>query len=71
MKFRLISASEIQFAYCSDHLLKSAWNLELSTEIARGAISALFICIFHVYLFTQKERICTGGLAEGKYVKNS
>lgn len=71
MKIRLISASEIQFAYLSDQLLKSAWNLELSTETARRAISALFICIFPVYLFTQKERIYTGGLAVGKYVKNS
>lgn len=43
-------------ACCSDHLPESAWNLELSRKSARGAISALFICIFHTYLFTQKEQ---------------
>lgn len=41
---------------CSDHLPKYAWNLELSRESARGAISAIFICIFHTNLFTQKEQ---------------
>lgn len=40
---------------CSDHLPKSAWNLELSRESARGTISAIFICICHIY-FTQKEK---------------
>lgn len=40
---------------CSDHLSKSAWNLELSRESARGTISAIFICICHTY-FTQKEK---------------
>lgn len=34
----------------------SSWNLELSRQSARGVISVIFICIFHRYLFTQKEK---------------
>ena len=56
---------------CSDHLPKSTWNLELSRESAREAISDIFICIFQTYFLKRAEGIYIGVLAVGKYVKKT